>query len=153
MKTPTPLAVVAALLTIAVPARTEAQEGSPVHADEMSSLEWRDCAGFHFLIADQLIAEGKEGSSKLAETMNGLGIAAIYASEYAAKAELPGGGYGELLADLKTGQLMLRRAELVEKHVLMLQSLGRNAYVATFSAKCRNPVSAFMRRWALPGNR
>ncbi|MEJ2760828.1 MAG: hypothetical protein P8126_04640 [Gammaproteobacteria bacterium] len=139
-----PLLLYVALISVVPPARS-----ADIQADEMSSVEWRDCAGHFFFLAHMLRSEGE---SDLVKQMYGMGLLAIYASEAKAKAELKAGqtknGLGHSLADPETGKLKVEMQAMIDAHAAKIKTYpDRNAYVKAYAAKCSAPVAAFAKRW------
>lgn len=126
-------------------AQARAQEP---HADEMSSVEWRDCAGHFFFLASAL---GAEGQKEMVKQFNSMALMAVYASETKAKAEAAAGttsnGLGKSIADPKSGKLNVDVEAMRKDHQAKAQAQGQEPYVQAYAKKCGQPVMAYSKRF------
>lgn len=149
--------VVCCLGLLCPPIATGQPQADPIiPADEMSSLEWRDCAGHFFFVATQLANEAKAQNSKpdsaMMTMLNTWGYMAVYAGDYKARTEAREGKLpplGRSLRDPKAGGMtMFDVKNQVAAHEARLQAEGsRDAYVTRYRAKCYQPVQAFSKRF------
>lgn len=119
------------------------------HADELSSIEWRDCAGHFFFLSRMLGSE--EGGQQMAEQLNAWGLMAVYAGETKAKAEAAAGqtsdGLGKSIEDPASGQLKVNMEAMVTEHQGKAEAQGRDTYVQSYAAKCSGPITAYSKRF------
>lgn len=117
-------------------------------ADELSSLQWRDCAG-HFFFLSKMLGGSKDDS--VSKKFQSWGVLAIYAAETKAKAEAAGGntkgGLGKSLVDPKTGKLNVDVRSMVSGHEKKAKKQGQEAYVQAYSAQCAKPIQAYTQRF------
>jgi len=144
-----------ALLCVAIACEATAQTRTPIAADKMSSIEWRDCAGYYFFLSRGISAEAGENKTaedkQLIEMFNGFAVMAIYASEEKAAAEARDGKkapLGRSLSDpQKGGQLRFDIDSQVSIHAARARSEGNMAYVTRYRDRCQASVTAFQKQF------
>lgn len=122
-------------------------------ADAMSSVEWRDCAGYFWFLAAEISKENEaqnkgneKGETDLTVMFQALSYMAIYASNDKAKTERKaglGGAFGRTLVDPKTGGLSINMGTLYEKHKVKAESEGKESYVVRYRDKCYSATSEY----------
>lgn len=135
-------------------ATVQAQQAA-VPADEMSSVEWRDCAGYFFYLSRNISKEVGDSKSELDKQLltmlNGWGLMAVYASEEKARVEASEGKQPPLGRSLRDptagGQLKFDIDAQVASHEAKIQSEGKSPYVMRYKEKCEQPVTAFSARF------
>lgn len=140
------LALAGAAYGLGLPAATAQGEGP--HADELSSVKWRDCAGHFFFLAKMT---GNSEDNQMSKKLQSWGVLAVYASETKAKAEAAEGdtsdGRGKSMADAETGQLKVDVPAMVGKHADKAKEQGQKPYVESYSAQCGKPIQAYAQRF------
>lgn len=139
----------AACAALAMAAGTAAAAEEPIAADELSSPDWRDCAGHFFFVARMI---DREADAEMHQRFTGLAYLAMYAGEEKAKAERDAGdtanGRGETLADPETGELQVDVRKMVTAHAARARAQGQGPYVDAYADKCSDPVLAFSERFS-----
>lgn len=127
-----------------------AQDVSNLTADEMPSVEWRDCAGHFYLLGNMLAAEAGENpppdTKGTIDQMNMWGLVSIQAGEYKALAEADAGQtapLGILLTNPESMAIEFDMLSNVTRHAAMAEAEGRGAYISRYAQKCGGPVSNF----------
>jgi hypothetical protein len=145
-----PIGVLCVLSFLSCPVLVAVSAGAAEpHADELSSLEWRDCAGHFFFLARML--GGENSDQNMVDQFNSLGLMAVYAGETKAKAEARAGqtsnGLGKSIEDPATGKLNVDMQAMVTDHQGKAEAQGKEAYVHAYAAKCSGPVTAYSKRF------
>jgi hypothetical protein len=132
-----------------------AQNMDAIPADEMSSVEWRDCAAHFYFLHNNLVAEAGENPApdmkNMIEEFNIMATMAIYAGEYKAAAEASAGAAPPLAKSLSNPQTNTLNVDVntyIERHTEMAVLVGREAYVQKYASKCAKPLKAFINRYA-----
>ena len=129
-------------------AKAAAQDFGALRADEMLSIEWRDCAGHFFFLGKNMSPE----DSKQSKRLNLMGRMAVYAGESKSLTEALAGlkaPLGRSLADPQSGQLVFRMDYQLSRHATIAASQGKLAYLSRYGQMCGEPLEAYLERFML----
>ena len=134
-------------------AQAMAQDLSNLTADEMSSVEWRDCAGQFFFVSNMLAAESGENpppdTKGRIEKMSMWGTMSLQAGEIKALAEEEAGQTAPLGVLLMNPESMTMEFDMpsnVGRHMAMAEAEGMEAYVSRYAQQCGAPLMGFIDR-------